>query len=280
MVADTARRLALPFHAITLDTAAAPSGASLEDWLRRRRLEALASFALHLGHPAILTGHTRDDQAETILMRLLAGPTGRGWHGMEPERAHAVGDRQVTIHHPLLGLGRATLRDWVIAAGLQTIDDPTNADTALLRNRIRHDLLPALDQIAPAWQTTLLRAAAQSAADAGVVDALAAAARASMVTVEDVDTIEFSVAALGATLPVVAVRAVRSAIVPLVLASGADVRDLSSERIEAVLRLTSAQTGKVVELPGSLTAHRTRTSIVVGRRGVRRLPTLEKGTGA
>ena len=267
VVAETARRLALPFYPVTLDVATPPAGTSLEDWMRRRRLDALASVALQLGRTSVLTGHTRDDQAETILMRLLAGPVGRGWHGMAVERTHAVNDQQVTIHHPLLGVTRATVREWVGESGLQTVNDPTNVDTSFLRNRIRHDLLPVLDHIAPAWQTTLLRAAAQSAADADVVDAVAEHAQSFVVTSRGVDTIELSIASLSTLRTAVAVRVVRAAIAPLVLATGADVRDLSSERIGAVLRLIGAQTGKVVELPGALTAQRARTSIVVALPG-------------
>jgi tRNA(Ile)-lysidine synthase len=85
---------------------------------------------------AVAVAHTRDDQAETVLMRLLRGTGTRGLRGALPSRGGMV--------RPLLSCGRDELRAYLAARGAAWLEDATNADPALLRNRIRHDLLPRL----------------------------------------------------------------------------------------------------------------------------------------
>jgi tRNA(Ile)-lysidine synthase len=114
--------------------------------------------------PDVLTGHTMDDQAETVLINLLRGAGLDGLGGMRPER------------RPLLGLRRRETRPICAAEGLTPIDDPSNDDPSFVRNRVRHELLPLLNEIAGrdvvpilARQATLLRD------EADLLDALAAA---------------------------------------------------------------------------------------------------------
>lgn len=84
---------------------------------------------------AIVTAHTRDDQVETVLMRILRGSGARGLAGLEAASP---------ILRPLLGLPRAALRSYLLDAGVAWLDDPSNASPAHLRNRVRRELLPAL----------------------------------------------------------------------------------------------------------------------------------------
>lgn len=86
--------------------------------------------------PDVLTGHTADDQAETVLINLLRGSGLDGLSGMRPER------------RPLLALRRAETKALCAFFGLQPVHDPSNDDDSLRRNRIRHELLPLLDAIA------------------------------------------------------------------------------------------------------------------------------------
>ncbi len=85
----------------------------------------------------VATGHTMDDQAETILVNLLRGAGADGLAGMEP------GPR-----HPLLGLRRRETHALCAAVGLVPVCDPSNADPAFVRNRVRHELLPLCAQVA------------------------------------------------------------------------------------------------------------------------------------
>jgi tRNA(Ile)-lysidine synthase len=100
-------------------------------------LEARARAARYALLPAdVLTGHTADDQAETVLLNLLRGAGLDGLAGMRPER------------HPLLAVRRRETQALVAAAGLTPVDDPSNADPRHRRNRVRHELVPLLDAIA------------------------------------------------------------------------------------------------------------------------------------
>jgi tRNA(Ile)-lysidine synthase len=114
--------------------------------------------------PDALTGHTADDQAETVLVNLLRGSGLDGLAGMRAER------------HPLLRIRRAETRALCTALGLTPVEDPTNASPAHRRNRIRHELLPLLDAIADRDVAALLARQASTLRDeADVLDALARA---------------------------------------------------------------------------------------------------------
>jgi tRNA(Ile)-lysidine synthase len=108
-------------------------GPNLEARARQARYAALP--------PDVLTGHTADDQAETVLVNLLRGAGSAGLSGMRP------GHRR-----PLLALRRAdtvaVAEPVARAAGVALVDDPSNQDTRHLRNKVRHDLLPLLREAA------------------------------------------------------------------------------------------------------------------------------------
>jgi tRNA(Ile)-lysidine synthase len=100
-------------------------------------LEARARAARYAALPAgVLTGHTADDQAETMLLNLLRGAGIAGLAGMDPRS------------RPLRRLRRRETRALCETLGLKPVDDPTNRDSAFRRNRVRHELLPLLDDIA------------------------------------------------------------------------------------------------------------------------------------
>src|SRR3954447_16618698 len=87
------------------------------------------------------TGHTLSDQAETVLMRLCSSPGRRGLLGMAPRRGRLV--------RPLLGMTRAETEQYCREHGLSWRTDPSNADPRFTRARVRHELLPLLERIAP-----------------------------------------------------------------------------------------------------------------------------------
>jgi tRNA(Ile)-lysidine synthase len=113
----------------------------------------------------VATGHTGDDQAETMLLNLLRGASTDGLGAMRP------GPR-----HPILGLRRAETRRLCSALGLSPVTDPTNADSAYLRNRVRHELLPVLCELAGRDVVPVLaRQARLLAEDAALLGELASA---------------------------------------------------------------------------------------------------------
>ncbi|HKI00600.1 MAG TPA: tRNA lysidine(34) synthetase TilS [Thermoanaerobaculia bacterium] len=103
---------------------------------RRARYDFLERLRRDLGARWIATAHHRDDQAETVLLRLLFGSGLEGLAGVRPLHGAVV--------RPLLAVPRSELLAAVAAAGLAPVDDPTNRDLAVPRNRVRHRLLPAL----------------------------------------------------------------------------------------------------------------------------------------
>ena len=113
-------------------------GRSLEDAARASRYEFLESAADRLAADAIAVGHSRDDQAETFLLRLIRGAGPRGLAGILPRAGRVV--------RPLLDIPRSDLRAYTASRNLAYRDDETNADVAIARNRVRHDLLPYLER--------------------------------------------------------------------------------------------------------------------------------------
>ena len=112
--------------------------------------------------PDVLTGHTADDQAETVLLNLLRGAGLPGLAGMR------------TVGHPLLGVRRHETAALCASAGLVPVVDPSNADPAHLRNRVRHELMPVLDALAGRDVAAVLaRQATVVRADADLLDELA-----------------------------------------------------------------------------------------------------------
>lgn len=111
----------------------------LEGRARRLRYEFLAATALAHGARHVVTGHTADDQAETILQRMLRGTGLAGLGGMPPARSLVPG---VALVRPLLGVRRDAAREFLQAIHQPWCEDPTNADVRHARNFLRHEILP------------------------------------------------------------------------------------------------------------------------------------------
>jgi tRNA(Ile)-lysidine synthase len=159
-------RLDIPLVVIRVD-ARAGRGESPEAAARAARYAAIAP--LIGGGDCLLTAHHEDDQAETVLLQLLRGAGPHGLAAMPFIERYAAGWHA----RPLLGCARDALRRYAMAEGLQWIDDPSNADTGLRRNFLRHEILPLLKRHWPAAARTLSRSAAHSASAARLLDALA-----------------------------------------------------------------------------------------------------------
>ena len=138
------------------------TGDGLEAAARRARYEALATH-LHEGE-WLLLGHHRDDQVETVLLKLLRGAGPHGLGGMRALRPFGRGQ----LWRPLLGLSRQQLREYIDVHALGCIDDPSNTDTRLARNQLRHEILPRLTRHWPQAADSILHSAAlcHAAADA------------------------------------------------------------------------------------------------------------------
>ncbi len=134
-------------------------GESPEEVARNVRYQALARAAREAGLKAVLLGQHADDQVETLLLALSRGAGLPGMAAMPP-----VFERDGMLFvRPLLALAARAIRDWVREHGVAVVEDPTNADTGFTRNRIRHLLLPALEQCFPQYRETFARSSRHAA---------------------------------------------------------------------------------------------------------------------
>lgn len=166
------QRLDVPLVVHRLDARHA-LGQSPEDAARQARYQAFEAFARdHIQNDAIksiaLAQHA-DDQAETLLLALSRGAGVAGLAAM-PARWERAG---LVWHRPLLQVAGAEVRRWLSAQGQAWVEDPTNTDERFTRNRIRAQLLPALDAAFPSFRDTFARSADNAAQAAELLDELA-----------------------------------------------------------------------------------------------------------
>ncbi len=159
---ERARALSIPatIERAEPSLAARPPGVSLEMAARDARWAFLRRAARDVGAARILTGHTRDDQVETVLMNLARGAGARGLGGMRPDGE--------TILRPLLDVSRQTVMRYLAARGLEFDRDPTNASPCFRRNRVRAKLVPLLEDIFPGSAAAVARAAKLTGREPGV----------------------------------------------------------------------------------------------------------------
>jgi tRNA(Ile)-lysidine synthase len=170
--AGMAASLGCPYHEATEDVAAAAARErrSIEDAGREARYRFLAGVAARIQAAVIATGHTRDDQAETVLMRLLRGSGPRGLAGIPPVRPHGG----LRVIRPLIETPRAEITRYLARHALAAREDASNRDLSVLRNRVRLVLLPILEGYNPDVRRALARLAGVMRDEADALDALSA----------------------------------------------------------------------------------------------------------
>jgi tRNA(Ile)-lysidine synthase len=127
-----------------LGSALSPGAPNLEERARELRYGFLAAAAARLGASRIATAHHADDQAETVMLRLLRGAGAAGLGAMAETVARGPGG--LTIVRPMLRVGRAEVLRYLDSIGARFVTDGSNADRGFLRNRVRAELLPALER--------------------------------------------------------------------------------------------------------------------------------------
>jgi tRNA(Ile)-lysidine synthase len=158
--------LNIDFECERLQTRPAP-GASVEAWARAARYAVFAE-KLTPGS-ALLTAHTQDDQAETVLLQLLRGAGPKGLAAMGEQQPLGAG----FLCRPLLGYTRRQLQEYAVQHGLVWIEDESNADVRFDRNFLRHRILPVLRERWPAATGSLARSARHCAEAATALTQLA-----------------------------------------------------------------------------------------------------------
>lgn len=140
-------------------------GQSVEDIARRFRYQSLAQVLSDVGGDAIAVGHHRQDQAETVMLHLLRGSGLSGLKGMVPDGLLPVSssptenmepDTLVRVIRPFLHEDPSLLLEIVQRSGLGVFEDPSNVEPSFRRNRLRHELLPLMEDIAPGAASQLV----------------------------------------------------------------------------------------------------------------------------
>jgi tRNA(Ile)-lysidine synthase len=229
-----AANLGLPFYSEAADVAgeARVAKTSVEATARRLRYAFLEKARRAAAADFIAVGHTRDDQAETFLLRLLRGAGTRGLRGIHRARG--------AIIRPLLDIGRGELHEWLSSEGHPFRTDVSNADTAIPRNRVRHDLLPMLERFSPGSAEILARTASLASEDEDYLGRGAIEASATIVSEEET-RLALDLDGLKSLHPSLARRVVRDA-----MARVAPGRFVGLAHVDAVLALAGGR----LDLPG------------------------------
>lgn len=238
-----ASRLGVELHVVAV--AVATEGASWEAKARRARYEALYS---HLRADEILvTGHTADDVAETMLINLGRGAGPRGLSGIPRRRGRVL--------RPLIGVRRTATRELAERLSIPFMDDPANANRGFLRNRVRHDLLADYERVLGRDPVPGMVRSAGHLAD--VADTISELAAALPVAVHD-GVARVARARLQQLLPPVAAEVIRK-----MVTAARPPHPPTSAEVERIVDVVEGRT-PVAELEGGLVATTSRAHLLIG----------------
>ena len=228
-----------PFAAASADVAAfaGAEGLSIEEAARRLRYDFLERTAREAGASRIAVGHTLDDQAETVLLKLMrgAGPSGLG--GVYPRRGLVI--------RPLIDVSRSELRAWLASRGQPWMEDESNADVSNPRNRIRHRVLPELDAAyGGSTRGAIARSAELAREDGQWLDELASGRYRQLVTVGQ-DCLQVDAAALLAEPPALQRRVLLHA-----MRARGHGREIGQDHVELALAVLRGYS-RAADVPGS-----------------------------
>jgi tRNA(Ile)-lysidine synthase len=236
---ELAARIALPIAVESVDVGsyAQTQRLSVEDAARRLRYDFLHRVAESASADRIAVGHTRDDQAETFLLKLIRGAGMTGLGGIYPRRGKVV--------RPLLDVTHSDLRRFLESRGQTWMDDETNEDLGNPRNRIRHRVLPELDLAAASSSSpAIARAAAIVREDGQWLDELADRRFDALVIREDT-AVEIDIFGLMAEPPPVRRRVVLTA-----LRLAAPNREIGFDHVEMALEVAAGESSGS-DVPGA-----------------------------
>jgi len=251
-VTAEAVRYGLPISVERLAAETRPAGISVQVWAREARYARLEAIRKKTGAAWILTAHTQNDQAETVLLNLLRGTGPRGLAGIPGRR-----DR---ILRPLLTVSRREIATYAAKQRVAFREDPSNRSVAYRRNRIRRELLPLLArEYNPRIVETLAGLAAQAREDEDALASQAAALAAGTIRKRGA-SVAINLALLRAASPAITRRLLQEA-----FGRATDRRHgLTRRHVRALMR--AAARGGSVPLPGGLQASASAAYLCLGPR--------------
>ena len=241
-----AQMLEIAFDVVSIDVADGPSP---EAMAREARYQALESAVAQ--DENLLLGHTRNDQAETVLLNLIRGAGLRGLSGMPYQRTSQM-------YRPFLDVTRDETRELATLCGLPFVDDPTNTDLALRRNFVRLELIPRMEELNPNLVDSLARTAEHVRGDSEYLDHLRPAP-----IVTDGETARVAAGILVTLDPPLRARAIAALVGSFREKVAVSAAELA--RVEEVLSGASAG----AELEGGLTVAKRGAYLVVAPGNVR-----------
>ena len=262
-VAQQAEHLALPFYQTRVDVQALQRGArmSLQQAARQLRYRYFHTLCQTLGAARVALGHTADDQAETLLMRLLRGSGPAGLAGIPAIRLPFI--------RPLIAVSRHTIHAYLQSENLPWVEDSSNTSPVYLRNRVRLDLLPKLQQYNPQVVRHLNELADMLRADHQVLEPQVDEWAARTCYWQGRHRVELRCACFG-TAPVALQRRLLRRLIEA-LSSSPEV--VSFRHVEGLRQLIiSEHYGRRCVLPGQMFAERQRETVLLWNMG--RTPAL------
>lgn len=225
----------------------------LEDAGREARRHFLKSVAEKHGATVVALGHHREDQAETVLMRLMRGAAGSGLAGMRPRSVCGFFVR------PLLCMNRATLETYLVTESILFREDSSNSDLRFLRNRVRHELLPFLQRYNTRIVAGLNRTAEALAADEELLESVVTDVWRSVCVIAH-GRVTMSVCGLQAQPQALRKRVYRKSIMAL----RGSLRRISSKHLAGIDDLvTCASSGGRLSLPSGIVVNREHSVLVL-----------------
>lgn len=239
-------RFDVPFFLDKVDIPAMSSekGISLELAGRIARYEMFERLASEHRFDRIATGHHLDDQAETVLMRIIRGSGGGGMGGIAPAR-------DGRIIRPLINISKKEILDFLDSEGLPHVEDGTNADSDFFRNRIRNEILPVLESCSPGIRKALVSLGEITGSDSRFIDSYAEELFPEA-CVPNGGVIRISASKLAACAEAVQRRAVRAAVAAL----SCDEAEIDFDSTEKARLLISSPSFAKLELRDAIAERR------------------------
>ena len=227
------------------------SGGNLEQVARQARYDFFAAAAKTHNSKLVLTAHTMNDQAETILLNLIRGSGSGGLSGIEPVRPLQLGSK-VLLARPLLAWARRQdTEDYCRRASIDYCEDEMNLDDAFTRVRIRNELLPSFEEFNPKFVETVARSAEILREDSSALDLAAAE-----LLDQSIGT-DSSQSLLGDVLRTAPIALRRRALRLWLTRQRGNLRRIERVHIVAIERLLlSTKSGRAIQLPDSATVTR------------------------
>ncbi len=268
-VREHAEALGLPCTVVAVDVPRRGDGSFSESAARDARYRALVRVAEVEGAAAIATGHTLDDQAETVLLHAVRGSGLAGLRAMSVLSDAPVDGSPSRIFRPLLGVRRSETLAYCRELGLSPLEDETNSDARIPRNLLRLEVMPLLQRLNPHAAGALVRLAANAGNAQDFLDAALDAEWPSLAVASE-GAVALDREGLRVLHPALQALAVRRACDEVGVAA-----TLDAVHVETTMRLAEGPAGREVPLPGGVRAEARRDTLVFHAPGAPPLPPLE-----